>query len=110
MYGNSPVFLDAMDACVGRIYMVAISSETRCWLQRPETELHIYRYGGEVDQFRGDGLVAFFGATQAHEDDPERAVLAALAMQAAIQDYAAELSEKGIELLDAAIANLSTKD
>ena len=40
----------------------------------------IYRYGGEVDQFRGDGLVAFFGRTVAHEDDPERAVLAALAM------------------------------
>ncbi len=47
VYGNSPVFLEAMDACVGRIYMVGISSETRCWLQRPQTELHTYRYGGE---------------------------------------------------------------
>jgi SRSO17 transposase len=48
VYGNSPVFLDAMEACVGRIYMAAISSETRCWLQRPETQLHTYRYGGEL--------------------------------------------------------------
>jgi SRSO17 transposase len=48
VYGNSPVFLDAMEACVGRIYMVGISSETRCWLKRPETQLHTYRYGGEV--------------------------------------------------------------
>jgi class 3 adenylate cyclase len=53
----------------------------------------IYRFGGEVDQFRGDGLLAFFGATSTHEDDPERAVLAALAMQTAIHPYAAELAE-----------------
>ncbi len=63
-------------------------------------EAEIYRFGGEVDQFRGDGLVAFFGATSAHEDDPERAVLAALAMQEAIGPYAAELAEgENIELL-----------
>lgn len=54
-------------------------------------ETEIYRYGGEVDQFRGDGLVAFFGATVVHEDDPERAVLAGLAMQSAIQRFAAAL-------------------
>lgn len=47
VYGNSPVFLDAMEACIGRVYMVGVSSETRCWLQRPQTELHAYRYGGE---------------------------------------------------------------
>lgn len=44
----------------------------------------VYRFGGRVDQFRGDGLVAFFGATDAHEDDPERAILAALAMQRSV--------------------------
>ncbi len=55
-------------------------------------EAEIYRFGGKVDQFRGDGLVAFFGATSAHEDDPERAVLASLAMQRAIRPYAADLS------------------
>ncbi len=56
-------------------------------------EAEIYRFGGKVDQFRGDGLVAFFGANTAHEDDPERAVLAALAMQKALRPYAAELAE-----------------
>jgi len=60
----------------------------------------IYRFGGEVDQFRGDCVVAFFGATTAHEDDPERAMLASLAMQEAIRTYASELAEReGIELL-----------
>ena len=57
-------------------------------------ETEIYRYGGEVGQFRGDGLVAFFGAKSANEDDPEHAVLASLAMQEAIKPYAAELQRK----------------
>lgn len=62
-------------------------------------EAEIYRFDGRVDQFRGDGLVAFFGATVAHEDDPERAVLAAMAMQRAIRPYAETLAEKaGIDL------------
>jgi class 3 adenylate cyclase len=53
-------------------------------------EAQIYRYEGQVDQFRGDGLVAFFGARDAHEDDPERAILAALAMQEAFEQYKCE--------------------
>jgi len=60
----------------------------------------IQRFGGEVDQFRGDGLIAFFGARAAHEDDPERAVLAAMTMQNAVHRLAHELGETlGIHLL-----------
>ena len=55
-------------------------------------EAEIYRYGGVVDQFRGDGLVAFFGTDVAYEDDPERAVLAGLAMQEAIARFNADLA------------------
>ncbi|MFN2303903.1 MAG: ATP-binding protein, partial [Anaerolineales bacterium] len=55
-------------------------------------EAQIYRYGGQVDQFRGDGLIAFFGARDAHEDDPERAVLAALAMQEGFERYKQEFN------------------
>ena len=47
----------------------------------------VYQYGGEVDQFRGDGMVAFFGARSAHEDDPERAILAALVMQERMDQF-----------------------
>nr|HMT22571.1 zinc ribbon domain-containing protein [Promineifilum sp.] len=38
----------------------------------------IYKYEGTVARLMGDGLLAFFGAPIAHEDDPRRAVLAGL--------------------------------
>jgi SRSO17 transposase len=48
LYGNSPDFLDAVDACVGVTTFVAIPADTRCWLQRPRTAEQTYRYkGGE---------------------------------------------------------------
>jgi SRSO17 transposase len=48
LYGNSPAFLDAVDACVGVTTFVAIPSETRCWLQRPLMEDKTYIYKGDV--------------------------------------------------------------
>ena len=48
LYGNSPDFLGAVDACVGVTALVAISSETRCWLQRPQTADRCYTYKGEA--------------------------------------------------------------
>ncbi|MDH3707720.1 MAG: AAA family ATPase, partial [Acidimicrobiia bacterium] len=46
----------------------------------------IVRYGGRVDKVLGDGLLALFGAPVMHEDDAERAVRAALAMQASMAE------------------------
>ncbi|HYM50009.1 MAG TPA: AAA family ATPase [Candidatus Limnocylindrales bacterium] len=44
----------------------------------------VERREGSVENFAGDALVAIFGAPQAHEDDPERAVAAAVAIRDAI--------------------------
>lgn len=59
-------------------------------------ESEIYRFGGEISQFRGDGLVAIFGATSAHEDDPERAILTALSMQNALQNNHKNLTQAAL--------------
>ena len=47
LYGQSPDFLDAVDACVGVTTFVAIPADTRCWLQCPRTAEQPYRYKGE---------------------------------------------------------------
>jgi class 3 adenylate cyclase/tetratricopeptide (TPR) repeat protein len=44
------------------------------------------RFGGTVEKFIGDAVVAVFGAPMAHEDDPERAVRSALAIRAAVAE------------------------
>ena len=44
------------------------------------------RFGGFVAQFMGDGVLVYFGYPQAHEDDAERAVRAALELVAGVSD------------------------
>ena len=48
-------------------------------------------FGGRVDKIIGDAIVALFGAPVAHEDDAERAVRAALRMQATLAGVTADL-------------------
>jgi class 3 adenylate cyclase len=52
--------------------------------ERVKAELE--RFGGTVEKFIGDAVMALFGAPVAHEDDPERAVRAALAVREALAD------------------------
>jgi class 3 adenylate cyclase len=44
------------------------------------------RFGGTVEKFIGDAVMALFGAPASHEDDPERAVRAALAIRDWVRD------------------------
>jgi class 3 adenylate cyclase/tetratricopeptide (TPR) repeat protein len=52
---------------------------------------HVEAHGGTVEKFAGDAVLAVFGAPQAHEDDAERAVRAALAVHEAFPAFAARL-------------------
>ena len=46
----------------------------------------ITRHGGIVEKFAGDAVMAAFGVPQAHEDDAQRAIRAALAVREALED------------------------
>ncbi|TMM24443.1 MAG: hypothetical protein E6F94_09585 [Actinobacteria bacterium] len=64
-----------------------VRARLRPYHERLRVELE--RYGGTVEKFVGDAVMAVFGAPVAHEDDPERAVRAGLR----ILDAIAELNE-----------------
>jgi class 3 adenylate cyclase/tetratricopeptide (TPR) repeat protein len=51
----------------------------------------IHRYEGTINQFRGDGVMALFGAPIAHEDHAQRACHAALAVQKVLIPYSENL-------------------
>ena len=46
----------------------------------------IDKYGGSINKFLGDGLMAIFGAPFSHEDDPERAARASLEIMKSIEE------------------------
>jgi class 3 adenylate cyclase/tetratricopeptide (TPR) repeat protein len=74
---------------------------------RLRTELE--RHGGTVEKFIGDAVMAVFGAPIAHEDDPERAVRAALAIRSWVTDEQQELQVRIGVNTGEAIVNLAAR-
>ena len=62
------------------------------YYHRVRTELE--HFGGTVEKFIGDAVMALFGAPVSHEDDPERALRAALA----IRDWAQETGDLRVRI------------
>ncbi len=56
----------------------------------------VERFGGVIDKYIGDAVMAVWGAHQAHEDDAERAVRAALELVDAVEQVGVELNLPGL--------------
>jgi class 3 adenylate cyclase/tetratricopeptide (TPR) repeat protein len=66
------------------------------YFQRVRTELE--RYGGHVEKYIGDAVMALFGAPVAHGDDAQRAVLAAFGIRRAIEELNDATSELDLQV------------
>jgi class 3 adenylate cyclase/tetratricopeptide (TPR) repeat protein len=54
----------------------------------------VYKYEGTIARLLGDAVLAFFGAPLAHEDDPQRAVLAGLDIVSSIDPYCEQMQRR----------------
>ena len=54
----------------------------------------VCQYGGMVNEIRGDGILALFGAPIALEDATQRAVQASIAIHKAIREFSGSLDER----------------
>jgi class 3 adenylate cyclase/tetratricopeptide (TPR) repeat protein len=74
------------------------SDVLRGYQERCAREIH--HFGGHIARYFGDGLLVYFGYPQAHEDDPHRAVRAALGIVKAMQPLNVRLQQdRGIAAL-----------
>ncbi len=63
----------------------------------------VFRFDGTLDKFIGDEMMVIWGAPTSHDDDPVRAVQAALDMQAAIKTFNKNRAELGGRFIDIGI-------
>jgi len=63
----------------------------------------IVSYQGTIDEFMGDGILVLFGAPTQRDDDPERAVACAIAMQRAMVGVNREMVDRGLPELEMGI-------
>jgi class 3 adenylate cyclase len=78
-----------------------VRARLRPYHERAKQELE--RFGGTVEKFAGDAVMAVFGAPVVREDDAERAVLAGLAVLAAIEEM--NVGQPGLDLTMRAAVN-----
>jgi len=70
---------------------------------RSEAARTVFEWGGTLDKFIGDGVMAVFGHPSSHPDDVEKALRCALDIARALAGWKARRSLAGLPALDAAI-------
>ena len=86
-----------MDVVASRSLTARLGAETASELVNDALDLAypvVYRYEGSIAQLQDDELLAFFGAPVVHEDDPVRAVRAALDLLDSVHQYASAVKTK----------------
>lgn len=73
-----------------------------CYLSHMAEIINVYQ--GTIDEFMGDGILVFFGAPTAREDDARRAIACAIAMQQAMTAVNQEVTTWGMPALEMGIA------
>jgi class 3 adenylate cyclase/tetratricopeptide (TPR) repeat protein len=94
----SALFADLVDFTADSEQSDPEDVRTRLTTYHTRIRQDVERFGGRIEKLMGDGVFAVFGSPVAHEDDPERAVRAALRIQESVEQLNAAQPELALSV------------